>query len=136
VAAQLSSLAAPPKGTSTAAAACSAAWAGWSPQTLIYVRAGGAWVDTQLDFTRGAGSFNTSPSAPLFDTKYSGWTVGGGVEWMIFGNWSAFAEYNFYDFRSKTLLVPPARTPVANGGSNIFGNTAPPTPPSAPSRSV
>jgi outer membrane immunogenic protein len=99
-------------------------WAGWSPQTLIYVRGGGAWVDTQLDMRTAAfGGFNVFPAAAIFDTKYSGWTVGGGVEWMIFGNWSAFAEYNFYDFRSKTLLVPPARTPVANGGSNIFGNT-------------
>jgi opacity protein-like surface antigen len=99
-------------------------WTGWSPQTMFYVRGGGAWVDTQLDMRSStiAGAFKTFPAAAIFDTKYSGWTVGGGFEWMIFNNWSAFVEYNFYDFKSQGLAAV-GGTPGVRLGSNIFGAT-------------
>jgi outer membrane immunogenic protein len=99
-------------------------WTGWSPQTMFYVRGGGAWVDTQLDMRSStiAGAFKTFPAAAIFDTKYSGWTVGGGFEWMIFNNWSAFVEYNFYDFKSQGLAAV-GGTPGVHLGSNIFGAT-------------
>jgi outer membrane immunogenic protein len=98
-------------------------WAGWSPQTLFYVRGGGAWVDTQLDMrTSAIGAFTVFPGSPIFDTKYSGWTVGGGVEWMIYNNWSAFVEYNFYDFKNKTLFSRDG-TPHIGPGININGRT-------------
>jgi outer membrane immunogenic protein len=105
-------------------------WTGWSPQTLIYVRGGGAWIDTQLDMTRsalgffggGGGQPGLFPSSPIFDAKYSGWTVGGGFEWMIANNWSAFVEYNFYDFKNKTLTAF-GGTPNVGPGVNIFGRT-------------
>jgi|SRR5215467_380097 len=98
-------------------------WAGWSPQTLVYVRGGGAWIDTQLDM-RSAAAFvgNVFPSAPIFDTRYSGWTVGGGFEWMIFNNWSAFVEGNYYKFNNKTLFAI-GGTPHVGPGVNIFGRT-------------
>ena len=100
-------------------------WAGWSPQTLFYVRGGGAWIDTQLDMRASAvgfPGFGTFPAARIFDTKYSGWTVGGGFEWMIFNNWSAFVEYNFYDFKNKTLFAV-GGTPRIGPGINIQGRT-------------
>jgi outer membrane immunogenic protein len=100
-------------------------WTGWSPQTLLYVRGGGAWVDTQLDMRASAVGFpaaGTFPAARIFDTKYSGWTIGGGFEWMIFNNWSAFVEYNFYDFKSKNL-VSVGGTPRVGPGVNVSGRT-------------
>jgi outer membrane immunogenic protein len=98
-------------------------WAGWRPQTLFYVRGGGAWIDTQLDMrTAAVGGLGVFPAAPIFDTKYSGWTVGAGVEWMIFNNWSAFVEYNFYDFKNKTLFAV-GGTPRVGPGINVFGRT-------------
>jgi outer membrane immunogenic protein len=107
-------------------------WAGWSPQTLFYVRGGGAWVDTQLDmrssalgfFSGGGGQPGLFPSSPIFDTKYSGWTVGGGFEWMIANNWSAFVEYNFYDFKNKALTAFGGTPRIGAGtGVNVFGRT-------------
>jgi outer membrane immunogenic protein len=100
-------------------------WTGWSPQTLIYVRGGGAWVDTQLDMRAAATGFpagGTFPAAAIFDTRYSGWTVGGGFEWMVANNWSAFVEYNFYDFKSKNLFAV-GGTPHVGPGVNISGRT-------------
>jgi outer membrane immunogenic protein len=41
----------------------------------------------------GAGNFS--------DTRV-GWTAGGGVEWMFWPNWSAKAEYLYYDLGSVT----------------------------------
>jgi opacity protein-like surface antigen len=38
----------------------------------------------------------------------TGWTVGGGVEWMFTRGWSAFLEGNYMDFGShdRTLVTP------------------------------
>jgi outer membrane immunogenic protein len=35
----------------------------------------------------------------------AGWTVGGGLEYLIAPNWSVFAEYNHMDFGSSTLAT-------------------------------
>jgi outer membrane immunogenic protein len=87
---------------------------------MVYVRGGGAWVDTQLDMTHSAigdpGVFTiAAPNAPLFDTKLSGWTVGGGFEWMVATNWSAFIEYNYYNFRSKSIFNAVVGPPNVRG---------------------
>jgi opacity protein-like surface antigen len=33
----------------------------------------------------------------------TGWTVGGGLEWMFAPNWSVFAEYNYMDFGRENI---------------------------------
>jgi outer membrane immunogenic protein len=96
---------------------------------MVYIRGGGAWVDTQLDMRASAlnvtvpGFFfgANGPNAAIFDVKYSGWTIGGGFEWMVATNWSAFIEYNYYDFRSKSLYNAISTTAGAN--PNVRGNT-------------
>ena len=32
----------------------------------------------------------------------TGWTVGGGAEWMFAPHWSVFAEYNFMGFGTRS----------------------------------
>jgi outer membrane immunogenic protein len=98
-------------------------WAGWNPQTLLYVKGGAAWADTQLDMrTSAIGGFAVFPRAPLFDNTYFGWTVGGGAEWKIAANWSAFVEGNYYQFDNKTLFSVTG-TPRIGPGTNVFGRT-------------
>ena len=45
----------------------------------------------------------------LSETAYgvdrSGWTVGGGLEWMFAPGWSVFGEYNYMDFGRKDVDV-------------------------------
>jgi outer membrane immunogenic protein len=98
-------------------------WAGWNPETLLYVKGGAAWANTQLDMRNSAaGPFFLFPRSPLFDNTYGGWTVGGGVEWKIAANWSAFVEGNYYQFDNKTLASL-AGTPGVRLGNNINGGT-------------
>ena len=35
--------------------------------------------------------------------RRSGWTVGAGLEWAFWNNWSAKLEYDFYNFGTRTL---------------------------------
>ena len=34
-----------------------------------------------------------------------GWTVGGGIEWAFWNNWSAKVEYDYYDFSTRNLSL-------------------------------
>jgi outer membrane immunogenic protein len=51
----------------------------------------------------------------------TGWTVGGGVEWAFWNNWSVKGEYNYYDFgtSSVTLIGTFAGVPIAVPGVEI-----------------
>jgi outer membrane immunogenic protein len=76
-------------------------------RTLIYAKGGWAWERTEQDvylsnlaFVGGPGAIAT-PSA--VDETRSGWTFGAGVEYAFAPNWSAFVEYNYFDFGSDTV---------------------------------
>ena len=32
-----------------------------------------------------------------------GWTIGIGTEWMVYGGWSMFFEYNYLDFGTRSV---------------------------------
>jgi outer membrane immunogenic protein len=73
-------------------------FSGLLPQMLIYAKGGGAWVHEKYRVNSSADALNGE-----FDKTRSGWTVGGGVAWAFYPNWSIFAEYNHYDFRNSVL---------------------------------
>jgi outer membrane immunogenic protein len=62
---------------------------------LPYVTGGGAF--TRLKITAPAGDSNTNTNI--------GWTVGAGVEWAFFEQWSAKAEYLYADLGTATCDV-------------------------------
>jgi outer membrane immunogenic protein len=71
------------------------------PQALIYAKGGAAWTRASLNYTiTGMGVANFTGA----ETR-AGWTVGGGLEYMIAPNWSVFAEYNHMDFGTSTLAT-------------------------------
>jgi outer membrane immunogenic protein len=76
------------------------AWDRW----LFYVKGGGAWVHDEFSVVEFPGQ-RTSQTR-------SGWTVGGGVEVALTGNWSALVEYGYLDFGddsatfSETIVIP------------------------------
>jgi outer membrane immunogenic protein len=66
-------------------------------RALYYVKGGGAWESD--DYTITSPAFAAVASAS--ETR-TGWTIGGGGEYA-FTNWlTGFAEYDFYDFGTKT----------------------------------
>jgi len=74
---------------------------------LIYVKGGGAWLNTDH-------SVNLNVAVPAINVTNLnstawGWTIGLGTEWMITRNWTAFLEYNYYDFdkKSETFAINP-----------------------------
>jgi outer membrane immunogenic protein len=62
------------------------------PDSLIYIKAGEAWVADKFSQTETAG-FNRSHSV-----KRSGYDVGTGVEVMVASGWSLFLEYDYANF--------------------------------------
>jgi outer membrane immunogenic protein len=67
------------------------------PQTLLYVKGGAAWAKYDYDDSDPTAPYTGTASATRF-----GWTIGGGVEYMINPNWSVFVEYNYMDLGSKS----------------------------------
>ena len=82
------------------------------PNWLLYFQGGAAWGHTSTNVT-----FNGLQVGQTSNTK-TGWTIGGGVEWMFAPHWSAFLEGNYMDFGSNSgTVVTPAATFCATGCS-------------------
>ncbi|HKH19504.1 MAG TPA: outer membrane beta-barrel protein, partial [Gammaproteobacteria bacterium] len=64
---------------------------------LGYVRGGGAWEEDRYEIFDAFG-----PLATTANHVRSGWTVGVGGEYAFTPWLSGFAEYNFYDFGTKS----------------------------------
>jgi len=76
----------------------------WGP-ALLYAKGGYAWRDNPNIGVSVAGT----PVAFTTDgTHRDGWTVGGGLEYMFAPNWSAKAEYQYYNFGNATFSGGPA----------------------------
>ena len=75
-----------------------------APTWLPYFQGGGAWGHTNTDINFGGVQIGQTSKTR------SGWTIGGGVEWMFAPRWSAFLEGNYMDFGSNGGT---AFTPVA-----------------------
>ena len=80
---------------------------GWAfDRWLPYVTGGWAYGHGTIDGTTTIGGVTTSFSG---SQDYSGWTLGGGLEWAFMNNWSARVEYLYIDFGDgPTVAVSPA----------------------------
>jgi hypothetical protein len=95
---------------------------GANAQQDWYVTAGGAWADIKDDYTitstLPALTF-PSPTGANFSTTKSGWTIGGGVETHLGGNWTV--KLVFVDLG---ILSHRFTTPVTAAGTfGIFDST-------------
>lgn len=73
-----------------------------TPDTLLYVKGGGAWVHEKLvDSDPFATNVFPAYTGQATATR-AGWTVGGGGEYKFNMNWSVFAEYNYIGLGDKT----------------------------------
>ncbi len=76
----------------------------WGP-ALLYAKGGYAWRDNHNVGVSVGGSlvaFTTDGA------HKDGWTIGAGLEYMFAPNWSAKAEYQYYNFGNTTFTSGPA----------------------------
>jgi outer membrane immunogenic protein len=73
----------------------------WVPGWLLYAQGGAAWAHTDITITDPTGGVQIGDTSKT----RTGWTVGGGVEWMFLPHWSAFLEGNYMDFGSESRTV-------------------------------
>jgi outer membrane immunogenic protein len=77
---------------------------------LFYIKGGYAYSDNRETVT-----FGGVPVGFLLDSGHTnGWTVGGGVEYLFAQNWSAKAEYQYYDFGNSSFLAPAELVPFGS----------------------
>ncbi len=73
---------------------------GWtSGPALYYLTAGLAYGGVTTDVTADLG---LGPVSASFSHAKSGWTIGGGIETQVAGNWTAKVEYLYIDLGSVT----------------------------------
>lgn len=73
-------------------------------EALLYVKGGGAWARYETNLNNLTTNIVFPGSNPgTIDKTFNGWTVGAGFEYRFARNWSAFIEYNYYDFGEKTI---------------------------------
>jgi outer membrane immunogenic protein len=89
---------------------------------LIYSKAGVAWTHTNYTDNWVA---NVGGSIPLFTGAGSenrvGWTVGAGIEWAVWNNWSVKAEYDYLDFGTTNVAISGTVLPSALPTGASFG---------------
>ena len=86
----------------------------FTPQLLGYVKGGGAWASVDYQVFQPGGVLL---SETAYGVSRSGWTIGGGLEWMFAPGWSVFAEYNYMDFGHKDVAF--VTTPPAVGNPDL-----------------
>lgn len=72
--------------------------------TLLYAKGGYAFRDNSL----GVSIAGTPQAFAATGNSKDGYTVGAGLEYMFAPNWSAKAEYQYYNFGSTTFTGGPA----------------------------
>jgi outer membrane immunogenic protein len=81
----------------------------WGP-ALFYAKGGYAYSDNSETLT-----FGGAPVAFTLDRSHtSGYTVGGGIEYLFTPNWSAKAEYQYYNFGRSQFIAPAALAPFGS----------------------
>ena len=85
-----------------------------SPQTMLYATGGVAWQNAEMNSTcvssTCTGFFGLSPGVISTSTTKTGWTVGGGLETVLGGNWLARAEYRYADYGKASFTVARSST--------------------------
>ena len=84
------------------------------PDWLLYFQGGGAWAQTSTNITAAGLQIGQTSSTR------TGWTIGGGVEWMFAPHWSTFLEGNYMDFGSNSGTVAGIPVTAKTTESNVL----------------
>ena len=98
-------------------------------RTLLFVTRGFAYdhgsLSTALTRTTVPSCAGTNCQKGATSGNLTGWTVGGGAEWAFAANWSAKAEYLYYDLGSLShLMTDPNFPSIFNAKADFTGHIA------------
>ena len=79
----------------------------WGPG-LVYIKGGYAFSDNSERVTLGGVPIAFATSG----NRSNGYTIGAGLEYMFAPNWSAIAEYQYYNFGNSNFIAPAALVPL------------------------
>ena len=105
--------------------------AGPQGHTLIYAKAGAAWLEEQIGITTNAAY---PPTSTGFDDPRWGWTVGAGLEKALTPAWSFRVEYDYANYGSASVGTPASYLQVLP--PSAFGYVATPGSASSVSQNV
>jgi outer membrane immunogenic protein len=74
---------------------------------LLYAKGGYAFLNSTVQTTTAIGGFVVGPAS-----NFSGFTVGGGLEYKVTPQWSLKGEYMYFDFGTKNSTL--------TGGAGVF----------------
>lgn len=93
-----------------------------TPETLVYVTGGAAFTRVQFSAVCGTAypvGWCTAPvdigQTSTISSTRMGWTIGGGIETRIVGNWLARGEYRYADYGSTSGTLFGSSTGVGSG---------------------
>jgi len=92
---------------------------GWTwDRWMIYGKGGVAWAGDKYDV---ADLSFTPPFTFHASETRTGFVAGVGLEWAFWNNWSAFLEYDFYGFGTRTLAFDICQVTCGppNGNTNV-----------------
>lgn len=93
-----------------------------TPTLLVYGTGGLAYGGVSFNVSSTKTEYNAAGTqwVGVGNANYSntqvGWTGGGGAEWMFLPNWSAKAEYLYYDLGNVSMTGVITRVPVLQTG--------------------
>jgi outer membrane immunogenic protein len=102
-----------------------------TPTLLVYGTGGLAYGEVSASTSLSQSDSSTSPTftgsgsgGDGFAELVTGWTAGGGVEWMFTQNWSVKVEYLHYDLGSASFSWLAQDTTTNNDGTPGLNNGA------------
>jgi outer membrane immunogenic protein len=102
-----------------------------APYLLLYATGGIAFGEIENNVTLAITSVSTGPNgtnttvataAGSTNNNRIGWTVGGGMEFMLHGPWTAKFEYLFVDYGNFTNTYTLAGVPVLTTSTHMIDN--------------
>ena len=87
---------------------------------LPYAKGGFAWVGSNNNNVNLTTPGGTTVSYGAGNNSNYGWTVGAGVEWAFYGNFSARLEYDYVGLNSQTISIPASSAIL--GGDQFTGS--------------
>lgn len=94
------------------------------PKLLVYGTGGLAYGGVASNISISGAALPATGGSPFttngsYSENRTGWTVGGGAEWMFLKDWSAKAEYLYYDLGNLSYVPSPMVSLRANGAVNF-----------------